>query len=155
MPGSRPWSLIDLRGGCSEPGTYKLNFALDRRAAATVLACEVPVRLVPMEPCRAVWAGEAELRQLPVWLAEGCGAWLATSWMRHPLGLLTGRRCFHPWDVLAAVAALGDEGVFTWVRRGVRLDERPLRSGYVRYGEGSVEVAVQVDPEALLGAWLG
>jgi hypothetical protein len=23
MPGSRPWSLIDLRGGCSEPGTYK------------------------------------------------------------------------------------------------------------------------------------
>jgi len=131
--------------------TTELNFALDLAAAAAVLQSGVPLQLVPMEPCRQVWAGEAELARLPGWLRDGCRPWLGTARLRHPLG--AGR--FHPWDVLAAVAALGGEpSPFTWARRGVVLDRRVGRRGHVRYGLGGVEVVGEVEPGAVIEAWL-
>ncbi len=129
--------------------TTELNFALDLAAAAAVLQSGVPLQLVPMEPCRQVWAGEAELARLPGWLRDGCRPWLGTSRLRHPLG---GGR-FHPWDVLAAVAALEEQGL-SWRPRGVVLDPRRGRRGHVRYGPGGVEVAGDVDPGAVIEAWL-
>lgn len=132
--------------------TTELNFALDPTAAARTLP--FVTHLVPMEPCRQVWVGEAELARLPDWLAEGCRPWLSTSWLRHGSVLRVGRPAFHPWDVLAAVAAV-DGAPFRWERRAVALDARVLRRGHVRYDEGDgPEVMVHVDPQALVARWL-
>jgi len=156
------WSRLVVLGGAARrlPNlrplhTTELNFALDEGAASAVLSAgrdgRVDLELVPMEPCRRVWAGAPQLARLPEWLAAGCRPWLRTSRLRHPWG----PGGFHPWDVLAAAAAVGVEPCpFSWGRCGVWLDGRPGRQGHVRYGAGSVRVLLDVDPAGLLEAWL-
>jgi purine nucleosidase len=124
--------------------TTELNLALDEPAAAEVLPrC---TDLVPMEPCRTVWFTERELLPAPAWLREGCAHWLRTSPLR------TGRRAFHPWDLLAA-AWVTHPSLFHAERRGVRLDSCRGWRGYVRYEPGQTNVIFGVDAEGLAAAW--
>ncbi|MFZ5481611.1 MAG: nucleoside hydrolase [Myxococcota bacterium] len=124
--------------------TTELNFALDEPAAARALMATTT--LFPMEPCRKVLFGEAERRRLPGWLAERVRGWLRIA----PLS--TGRRAFHPWDLLPAVW-LHAPHVFRSERRSVRLVSAPLRRGQIRYGPGDVEVVTDVDAEAFIRTW--
>jgi inosine-uridine nucleoside N-ribohydrolase len=124
--------------------TTEVNFALDEPAAT--LALSTATALFPMEVCRKVWFGADELGALPAWLADRCRAWLRLA------PLMTGRRAFHPWDLLPAMW-LVEPTLFRTERRGVRLASRPGRRGYVAYGDGDVEVAVDVDTGAFIRRW--
>jgi inosine-uridine nucleoside N-ribohydrolase len=131
--------------------TTELNFAVDLPAAAEVLACSrsgsLPLEVVPMEPCRTVWFGRAELAHCPDWLRAGCRSWLATSPLR------TGAFRFHPWDLLAA-AWLVEPSLFRSDRAGVTLDHRRVRRGHVSYVEGSAVIVRSVDTEGLRRVWM-
>lgn len=114
--------------------TTELNFMLDVDAAGIALAHTTT--LVPMEVCRTVWFDRTDVAQLPAWLAARCAGWMRLA------PVLTGRRAFHPWDVVAALVALDSPGLRV-ERRTVRLAKRP---GYVVYGDGhELDVLVAVD----------
>jgi inosine-uridine nucleoside N-ribohydrolase len=148
--GARWERLVVLGGTCSRrPNlrplhTTELNLALDEQAAADVLPrC---TDLVPMEPCRAVWFSERDLLPAPGWLREGCAHWLRTSPLR------TGRRAFHPWDLLAS-AWVTHPSLFVAERKGVELDSCRGWRGSVRYRPGNTSVIVGVDAGGLAAAW--
>jgi hypothetical protein len=65
---------------------------------------------------------------------------------------MTGRRGFHPWDVLPALW-LVDRAPFRTERRGVRLATRPGWRGRIRYEIGEIEVVTEVDADAFVRRW--
>jgi pyrimidine-specific ribonucleoside hydrolase len=144
--GARWERLVVLGGACRRmPNlrplhTTELNFALDEPAAAAVL--ERGCDLVPMEPCRAVRFGAAELAALPPEMARACRSWRWTS----PLRTLS--LSFHPWDLVAA-AWVTDPELLSIRPARATLASGPLSRGYVRYVEGGGQVAHAVDGPAL------
>lgn len=120
--------------------TTELNFAVDEHAAAVVL--EAGCDLVTMEPCREVWFDEHELGVLPPDLARGARSWLVSSPLR------TGRRAFHPWDVLAA-AWLTDPDLCDVREGGFRVDSGRLSRGRVRRVEGRGRWLAHIDAAEL------
>lgn len=124
--------------------TTELNLALDPPAAAAVLpACDV---LFPMEVCRRVWFGRAQVDRMPAWLGDRCRPWLRLA------PALTGRRAFHPWDLLP-VAWLVLPSLFTLIPARPQLAHSALYRGSVRYVPGDCQVAVHVDGDGLVRAW--
>ena len=146
------WSRLVVLGGTDRrtPNlrplhTTELNFALDLDAAAAVLPHTDA--LFPMEICRTVWCGRRELDRLPAWLGRQCRGWLRIA------PLMTGRRAFHPWDVLPALYLLRPD-LYATLAYSVTLDTAPLYRGRVRYAPGATAVATRVQPGAFLEAWL-
>ena len=146
------WSALVLLGGTRRRGPNvrylhltELNFALDTAAAASAL--RRATRVIPMEVCRTVVYTRANLVGLPAWMVDACESWLRLApW-------LTGTGGFHPWDVIAALAAVDPE-MFVWSRQTWTVDHRPWRRGAFLPGDGPpVEVAEGVDPVALKRAW--
>jgi purine nucleosidase len=129
--------------------TTELNFALDLPAAARVLERSrggAGLEVVTMEPCREVWFTAADLAGCPPWLQDGCRPWLRTSPLR------TGRRAFHPWDLLAA-AYVVEPSSFRVRRAGLALDDRFVRRGHVTYVDGTGLVVEAVDTAGLRARW--
>lgn len=120
--------------------TTELNFALDLGAAA--IALEATDVLFPMEVCRQVFFTAQDLEILPAWMAEDCQHWMRLA------PLLTGRRAFHPWDLLPAIW-LTDPQCFTTVQARAMLHTRLGYAGAIRFSEGATEVAIHVDSEGL------
>jgi len=145
------WSRLVVLGGTERRFNLRylwpteLNFALDEPAANSVMP--VCTTLVPMEVCRTVLFGAAEVSHLPPWLRERVTHWLRIApWMTH-------RRGFHPWDVLAALF-LVDPSPFRTARRAVRCVGGPLSRGRIRVGTaGSVEIIDAIDTAALVRSW--
>ncbi|HEX6156686.1 MAG TPA: nucleoside hydrolase [Burkholderiales bacterium] len=83
-----------------------LNFALDPRAAARVLALRLPTSLVPYDAARGVEITPADLDRLTAqggaaaWVAQRARAWL--DYWREDIG----RQGFYPFDLLAAAYVL-------------------------------------------------
>lgn len=124
--------------------TTELNLALDPDAAIVALPrCDV---LFPMEVCRQVRFGRAEVDRMPAWLGDRCRHWLRLA------PLLTGRRSFHPWDLLPIVW-LALPSLFTLVPARAEARFLPTRRGYVRYVPGDCRVAVKVDADGLIRTW--
>lgn len=130
---TRGWNLRPLY-------TTELNCALDEPAAAQVLAAGCD--LVPMEPCRGVWFGDAELAALPPALRRACRSWRWSSPLR------TGRWSFHPWDLVAA-GWITDPDLFGIRSAGAAMASRRLSRGHIRYVEGLGRVVTSVDGAAL------
>ncbi len=124
--------------------TTELNLALDEPAACVALdAC---TDLVPMEVCRTVWFDASDLAPAPAWLRDGCAHWLRTSPMR------TGRRAFHPWDLVAAMWVT-DAGLFEADAARPILSAAPLWRGRIRWARGQARVVRAVDDAILRRTW--
>jgi len=124
--------------------TTELNFALDEAAArVAVKACDV---LFPMEVCRQVLFRKEQVSWLPDWMARQCAGWLRAS------PLMTGRRGFHPWDLLPAMWLLAPE-LFTLRTQGVQVVDRWAYRGKIRTTPGRIHVAQGVDSAAFVAAW--
>lgn len=121
------WERLVLLGGTARRSPNvrylhltELNFALDPAAAARAL--QVADAVVPMEVCRTVVFTAADLVGLPDWVNDGCRSWLRLApW-------LTGTPGFHPWDVLAAAAAVSPD-LFDWTPGPRTLDPARWRRG--------------------------
>ncbi len=145
------WERLVLLGGTARTSLNlryvhmtELNFALDEPAAARAL--EACTTLFPMEVCRQVRFGAAEVATLPPWLQARVRGWLRLA------PLMTGKAGFHPWDVLPALWLL-EPALFTTERLGVRLAGLPGRRGSLRYQPGAMEVVMGVDAAAMIRSW--
>ncbi|MFN7971999.1 MAG: nucleoside hydrolase [Acidobacteriota bacterium] len=145
------WSQLVILGGTfgrlpniRPIHTSELNLALDVGAATAALpACTT---LVTMDVCRNVLFTAREVALLPRWIADRCRGWLRLS------PLMTGRRGFHPWDVLAAMRIL-DPGLFATERRNVAIVPSWLHRGHLRDGALPITVTRSVDGPVLVAAW--
>lgn len=124
--------------------TTELNLALDEPAAEVALAA--CTEIVPMEPCRTVWFDAATLRSSPAWLRDGCASWLRSSPLR------TGRRAFHPWDLVAAVWITHPELFVADRGRPILASRRGWR-GRIAIVAGDARVIRAVDHAALAAVW--
>jgi len=126
--------------------TTELNAAVDEPAARVVL--ESADVVCPMEPCRPLRFGRAELAKAPAWVRRGCRSWLWTSPLR------TGRLAFVPWDLVPAVY-LTHPQLFRCIHRvRVSMAGRPLWRGSVRTtGGGRSTVIRGVDAAGLRSVW--
>ena len=154
------WRRLVLLGGtfARRPNlrpvmTTEFNFALDALAARQALPRASHV--VTMDVCRAVAFTARDLEPLPEWMARRCRGWLWSGIAR------MGRRAFHPWDVLAALAIV-DPGLFSWRRGSLTLAPRELGAGrLVAVAASGADPASQplvtksVDAAAVRDAWHG
>lgn len=145
------WSKLVILGGTfgRTPNlrplhTTEFNLALDLDAAAMALpACTT---LVTMDVCCQVLFSERDLAPLPGWLRSRCRGWLRLS------PLMTGRRAFHPWDVLAALFLLRPD-LFRIETRSIGLRAGRLCRGHLGPGPWSVQIAAGVVSDGLRLAW--
>lgn len=146
------WEQLVILGGSNRrlPNlrplyTTEFNLALDPTAAQLALSrCDV---LFPMEICRQVWFDASDVAHLPPWIAEKCAHWLRLA------PLLTGRRAFHPWDLLPAVW-LAFPSLFTTTAATPVPAFTPLHRGRVKFAApGHTEVAIRVEPERMKMFW--
>jgi inosine-uridine nucleoside N-ribohydrolase len=116
------------------------NFAMDPRAAAQVVALNLPLTLVPYDAARRIEIGERDLDRLTAvggalgWTAERSRAWLA-YWREH-----IGREGFYPFDLLAAAYVVeprqfGCAVVHVWVGEDTTMFWRPTA---LLVGQGEV-----------------
>jgi purine nucleosidase len=164
------WQGVDeivLMGGSTDRGNHtpaaEFNMAADPEAAAVVLGCGIPVRMVGLNVCRQVLLRQADVRQ--AWASAA--AHRATQIL---LGYLDGyQRILSPdgqtpmplYDPLAALALVQPE-LFEWRVAPVDVELRgeftrgmtvvDLRNRAAR--PAHVQVAVGVDAAAALGAVL-
>ena len=119
------------------------NFAMDPRAAARVVALNLPLTLVPYDAARRIEIGERDLERLAAaggalgWTAERSRAWLA--YWREDIG----RQGFCPFDLLAAAYVVeprqfGCAVVQVWVGEDITMFWRPTA---LLVGQGQVRPA--------------
>lgn len=116
------------------------NFEMDPRAAARVVALNLPLTLVPYDAARRIEIGERDLDRLAAaggalaWTAERSRAWLA--YWREDIG----RQGFCPFDLLAAAYIVeprqfGCAVVQVWVGKDIAMFWRPTA---LLVGQGQV-----------------
>ena len=99
------------RGGLPGHGPVfrDFNFAMDPRAARTVLAMGLPVTLIPYDAARRVEITGADLDALAA--ESAAGAWIASrsrGWLEYWREDV-GRSGFYPFDLMAAVHLVAPE----------------------------------------------
>ncbi len=149
------WSRLTVLGGTVRPPPNlrylrmtELNLALDPVATAQVLP-HVD-ELVLMRPCRQVHFTGQQVACLPDWMRPDVEAWLRLA------PLMTGRRAFHPWDLVAAMT-LTHPHLYAREPHAVAPMSGRLARGHVRLGapteNGAMGVVKAVDGAGLIRTW--
>lgn len=130
--GRRPGHLFHpaegARGGMllgHGPVFRDFNFEKDARAAAEVLALDIPLTLIPYDAARHMEITAADLDRLAA--QGGVAAWVAArcrDWLRY-WNEDIGRAGFYPFDLLAAIYAL-DPGRLACARVQAGIGRDPL-----------------------------
>lgn len=134
------------------------NFEMDRRAAAQVVALNVPLTLVPYDAARRVEIGAVDLDRMSAaggaaaWIAERARPWLA-YWRK-----TIGREGFCPFDLVAAAYVVNPAlfrcaPVDAWVGDDATLFWRPTAL-LVEQNDGHARALYCAQVEAGIKPWL-